>query len=55
MGNIVNGRTADFSLRTFSATSRNTRVTYGGANLLSDGTNTIEVLLPSNLPGNTTA
>jgi hypothetical protein len=54
MGNIVNGRTADFSLRTFSATSRNTRVTYGGANLLSDGTNTIEVLLPSNLPGNTT-
>lgn len=54
MGNIVNGRTADNSLRTFSATSRNTRVTYGGANLLSDGTNTIEVLLPSNLPSNTT-
>ena len=53
MGNIVNGRTADNSLRTFSATSRNTRVTYGGANLLSDGTNTIEVLLPSNLPDNT--
>tara|TARA_R100000734_G_C3316172_1_gene108554 strand:+ start:136 stop:1665 length:1530 start_codon:yes stop_codon:yes gene_type:complete len=49
MGRIPNGNVADFSVRTFSAGSRNTLVTYSGVNFIPDGTNTIEVLLPTNL------
>ncbi len=49
MGRIPNGNDGDFSLRTFSAASRNTLVTYSGVDFIPDGTNTIEVLLPTNL------
>ena len=49
MGKIPNGNAADFSVRTFSAASRNTLVTYSGVNFIPDGINTIEVLLPTNL------
>ena len=53
MGRIPNGRDADESVRTFSAAGRNTLVTYGGVDLIPDGTNTIEVLLPTNLDSDT--
>ena len=49
-GNIPNGVVASESVRTFSSTFRNTRVTYSGNNFLPDGINTIEVLLPTGLP-----
>lgn len=53
MGNIPNGNIADFSIRTFSATNVNTKVTYKGNNFISDGKNTIEVLLPNNFDDST--
>ena len=50
-GNIPNGVVASQSIKSFSSSFRNTQVTYSGNNFLPDGINTIEVLLPTGLPG----
>ena len=50
MGNIPNGTAQEQSIRHFSSSLRNTLHSYEGNNFLSDGTNTIEVLLPTGLP-----
>ena len=50
MGNIPNRAAMNGSVQHFSSGIVNTLHSYGGNNLLSNGTNLIEVLLPTNIP-----
>ncbi len=50
MGNIPNRAAMNGSVQHFSSAIVNTLHSYGGNNLLSNGTNLIEVLLPTNIP-----